>query len=388
MAWLSGYSYRIPFIINKVDGDITNYPHKLYLTGNASEITAGGGSGITLKDMTTIFNIVPDADKLKIAVTTSDGETPCYVEVVSWDAANKQAELYTKINLSSSATTTIYFYFGAANANTTYVGATGSADYIANIASHVWDSNYVAVYHMNDGADTSHIYDSTSNVNYGTKYADGNPAVADGLKGKGQTFSGSNVIAFSPSVSNALTGSGYSTVSIIAKQTGDTSIPRYIIRLLSASGNARHYLASNVSSGHLTSYHRSNIESSSTAMTSTLDFGDGSYHSATTKADLAGHMLYAYLDGGAEQSQSVTAFDYTTYQTANTHPGYIGQIGSGDSEWIGIIDELRISNTARSAAWIKATNYSERDTNGTWGSIEPVLTATLDMYSLTAIMGG
>ncbi|MFA5299365.1 MAG: hypothetical protein WC389_14340, partial [Lutibacter sp.] len=65
-----------------------------------------------------------------------------------------------------------------------FVGVTGSAP-----AEAVWDANYVAVYHMNDNPDTSHIMDSTTNDYDGTKLSANNPLEADGDLGKKQTFS-------------------------------------------------------------------------------------------------------------------------------------------------------------------------------------------------------
>jgi hypothetical protein len=49
---------------------------------------------------------------------------------------------------------------------------------------------------------------------------------------------------------------------------------------------------------------------------------------------------------------------------------YIGSIG-GDCYFNGMIDEARISNTARSAAWIKATNDALRDNMVSFDSVPP-----------------
>ena len=178
-TWLSGFSNRLAITISpdNIDDTLTDYPVKIWLSES---------SGINTADLSSVFNkLGSDANRKKIAVTTSDGLTQCYVEIANWDTENKQAELHVRVpSVSSSASTVIYLYYDADHAdNDSYVGDTASTP-----AKAVWDANFSAVYHMNDGADTSHIYDSTSNVNHGTKLAANEPLEVDGLKGKAQEF--------------------------------------------------------------------------------------------------------------------------------------------------------------------------------------------------------
>ena len=82
----------------------------------------------------------------KIAVTTDNGTTECYVEIDNWDPINKTANLWFEApSVSSSSNQIFYLYYDSAHAdNTTYVGDTGDAP-----AQQVWDANFKAVYHMN-----------------------------------------------------------------------------------------------------------------------------------------------------------------------------------------------------------------------------------------------
>ncbi|MDX9777002.1 MAG: DUF2341 domain-containing protein, partial [Petrimonas sp.] len=184
--WLGDWERRTKLTINysgKIDTSLTNFPILVYLGYNSS--------GINSQDMTRVFDeLQSDANRKKIAVTTSDGSTQCKVEIEKWDDTNEQACLWVKVpTVSSSANTDLYLYYDSSKAdNTTYVGDPGSAP-----AQDVWSNGFVAVYHMNDGADTSHISDSTSGQHTGTKVGANEPyEITSGQIGEAQSFDGVN----------------------------------------------------------------------------------------------------------------------------------------------------------------------------------------------------
>ena len=115
-SWLSGWSYRVEITIHsdKIDGALVDFPVLLYLSTS---------SGIDPDDVSFVFDEL-GAEKLKLAVTTGDGTTQCYVEIEKWDDANEQAWLWVKVpSISSSANTTLYLYYDSTQPdNTTYVG--------------------------------------------------------------------------------------------------------------------------------------------------------------------------------------------------------------------------------------------------------------------------
>ena len=134
-AWLSGWDKRVKMTIDS--GDITdnlsNFPILVYLSAS---------SGRTSVDVSAVFDeLTDDANRKKIAVTKSDGETECYVEIENWDHATKKAYLWVKVSgensISSSADTDLYLYYDVDHAdNTTYVGDVDSAT-----AANVWDND-------------------------------------------------------------------------------------------------------------------------------------------------------------------------------------------------------------------------------------------------------
>ena len=178
MAWLGTWANRLKLTIDsgKIDtADLTDFPVMVHLSA---------ASGIGDADVSAVFDeLASDANRKKIAVTTSDGTTQCYVEIELWDDANEQAWLHVKVpTVAYDADTILYLYYDSAQAdNTTYVGDTTDA-----VTHNVWDANFVAVYHMaqdpnGDGADA--IKDSArSNANEGTP--GGSMTTADLVSGK------------------------------------------------------------------------------------------------------------------------------------------------------------------------------------------------------------
>ncbi len=145
------YRYRCNLAIDhtKVAEDLVDFPIFINICDE---------SGIDGADLTPIFDEL-GASSLKMAVFSG---VERFVEQVDWDTVNERAELHTALNISSVADTPIKIYYDSeALDNVGYVGATGSIP-----AQSVWDSSFVAVYHMNDNPAGDGILDSTSNVNH------------------------------------------------------------------------------------------------------------------------------------------------------------------------------------------------------------------------------
>ena len=144
-------------------------------------------SGINGEDISCVFDeLTSDANRKKIAVTTDDGTTQCYVEIEEWDDANEQAYLWVKVPaIDDTVNTDLYLYYDHTQVdNDTYVG-----DIESTPAMAVWDANFLMVQHLRD-ATTSTIKDSTTNNLDGTKTGANNPIVtASGKISDAQDFS-------------------------------------------------------------------------------------------------------------------------------------------------------------------------------------------------------
>jgi len=91
MAWLGSWAKRIKLTISNtnVDSDLSNFPILVYLSAS---------SGIGDVDVSCVFDeLASDDNRLKIAVTTDDETTECYVEIERWDDANEVAWLWIKV---------------------------------------------------------------------------------------------------------------------------------------------------------------------------------------------------------------------------------------------------------------------------------------------------
>ena len=344
-SWLIGWDKRIEFTVDKdeVDATLSNFPVALILSSSA---------GIGNDDVTQIFDEI-SSNSLKLAVTTDNGTTECYVEVAHWDDGSEEAELYVKVpSISSSSDTTLYLYYDNDHAdNTDYVGDTNDV-----IAESVWDANYKAVYHMSDGADTSHIYDSTSNDNDGTKKGANEPNEVAGDVGYAQDFDGSDYINLSND--SSLDVGTELTVMTLFKLPNVHVNDNNLVQKTYLSGTSYPYVIS-VSWSDLTTYVGSH---------SLLTTGDALSSDTWTLATLiwTGTKQRIYL--GASQ---VAENDYIGPVKNNTKDMNLGRKEYGDSGYLtGKQDEVRISNIARTPGEIAATNSGLRDTLITYGSEE------------------
>lgn len=352
MALLGTWSNRLKLTIDntKVDATLTDFPVVIKL---------GASVGISGFDATAVFDeLTSDANRKKIAVTTSDEETQCYVEIEKWDDGNEIAVLHVKVpSVSDSADTILYLYYDSSQAdNTTYVGDTTDT-----VTHNVWDSNFEAVYHMAqdpNGDVANSIKDSTSNANDGTP--SGSMTTADLVSsqvGDGIDFDGSDdQISLGNPASLSL--SGDITISVIFKTT--TVAQAYqALACKDAGGNANYdfFVANDelIFQFYTGSWH---IHESTSANLSV-----DTYYLLTSVLDTSGNTVKIY-----KNDTEIYSAAETNNPTPNGASAYIGFDTVAADRPEGTIDEVSISSTARSAAWIKATYNSLWDSLITFGS--------------------
>ena len=340
----SGWANRVQITIDhtKITSDLTQFPVLIKISSS---------SGTSATNLTAIFTALGSNSK-KIAVTQADGTTQLNVEVEKWDNANQQAWLWVSKpgwSISSTQDTTLYLYYDNTHAdNTDYVGDTNSTP-----ARAVWDANYKAVYHLNDGADTSHIYDSTSNTNNGTKKAANEPIQVDGLSAKAQQFDGTNDYID--------TGAG--TASI----TGDLTLEAFFKPTTSSASEARALIDTRQSRNDYTLPYELALESGDNEPY--IRFGTGSSGVLIEASTLAPVNEFSYFYGsisgtaiscGLNAGTPYTGTFSGTRQTGTNVTLGMANIGTY-RQFTGLEDEVRISNIARSSAWLKATYYTLKD---------------------------
>ena len=256
-------------------------------------------------------------------------------------------------SVASGADTDIYYYYDNDHAdNTTYIGAINTT-----AGGHVWDSDFKAVYHMVD-ATTSTVVDSTSNNNDGTKKAANEPIEAIGKVGQGQQYDATNdYIDCGASDTLNITGNitieaigispDLNTYRDIAKRHAGDPWPGWGFRVSGASGHQ----------GKLQFYN------GSTTIRSTFTVDDNVWHYMAIVNDNTNSTFYKDTTSSSVSQGNPNSASGATF--------YLGAWDTtGSTCWKDILDEVRISSTNRSAAWLKGTYNSLWDSLLTYGSEE------------------
>ena len=360
MSWLDDWSKRIKLTVDNtnVDDNLSDFPVLIKISDS---------SGITSTDVTSFFTeLGSDANRKKIAITTLNGITQCYVEIERFDYSNSVAWLWVKVpSVVSGSTTEMYLYYDSTQPdNITYIGDTTETP-----AQNVWDSNFKLVMHMaqdpnGDVADA--IKDSTSNTNHGTPGGAMTSAdLVDGKIGKAIDFDGGNDhIGLGTDTSLNITTS-ITIETIINKVVNDIA---YAIlgKWLWSSGNYRSYylqiasdnklqfiLSSDGVNNTLDIKSITNIGLSDTYIAAKSDNVNASVFVGTNEEGSTSYNSGIYNREATPVAMGVQNFNQTLY-----------------SHMAGIIEEVRISNIARSAAWLKATHYSNWDGLVSFGAEE------------------
>ena len=147
-AWLDGWDQRIELTVDssKIDtANLTWFPVTVHLTAAQAE---------------EIFSeLDADADYMKVAFTKDDGTTELYAECELFDQSESVGIYHVSKDgwvLTHDADTDFYMYYdNDASSNSTYISKSGGT-----AGQSVYDANFKAVYHMNDGgiATTAKFY--------------------------------------------------------------------------------------------------------------------------------------------------------------------------------------------------------------------------------------
>ena len=263
------------------------------------------------------------------------GELQLPVEIERWDSENKQAWLWTKIpTIVSGTDTDLYLYYDSnQTTNSGYVGDVGDIP-----AQNVWDSNFVGVWHMSQdpSGGLSTIKDSTSSVNDGTPAGSMTSTdLVDGKISKALDFDGSDdVITLGTITTTAW------TAEIISKpinytQSGDGFI------VFDGNGIVQ-------ANGYWALLENSDCQRKGNSLSISGDF-------VNIVASYDGSSVYKMYENGVENSSSHVNSGWALGDKYYIAEGYSSRRPEGK------IDEVRVSNTERSTAWVKSTYYSNWD---------------------------
>ena len=323
MAWYNAsWTYRKSFTVDKtkLTADVSDFPVFLKLDDLGSDfwsaVKNGGGD---------------------IRITKSDGTTELAREIVICNTSTSKGELHFKADSVSSSTNTVFYI---------YYGNAGASDYAATDTygrNNVWDSNYVGVWHMSE----ANVVDSTGNGLTGTNT--NSTDSASPKVGSARTFSGSDQYIEIPAMNLSTPPISISTW---LKRNGTQGDYDGII-FSRASGTVAgiHTMAD-----HRLGYHWSNLFA---------NFNTG--HTLTDNTWEYATLAISGTNSGIMYKNGIAGTTNTDHHWPQTFAGvtYFGQDSEGGRFFAGDIDEVRISNIARSSDWITA-EYNNQNSPSTF----------------------
>ncbi|MGD2097962.1 MAG: PilC/PilY family type IV pilus protein [Desulfobacterales bacterium] len=372
IGWTSAahasYAYRKRITIdhNKVGGSVSHHydfpvlikiqnDANLKTTANGGNVTSSSGHDIVFKD-----NGGSQLDHEVLSYTGSTGSLLAFVRIPQ---------------LSTGTDTIIYIHYGDSSVTSSQQNKAG-----------VWDSNYVAVLHLQESGSGSsdEFKDSTSNSHDGTGgglASSGNssytPSRVSGLFGYAQDFDGSNdrirLDAVSDSTWSAVTVQAW----INPDDNGDDRIfgkcwgtgsddETWLLRQTGYKIGARMHTNSTYNGGF-----------------DMAGLSAGSWFLASVTWDAADNKLRVYLNGN--ELGSTTLNGTALYTTPPVSQPTIGNIPGGGRNYNGQLQEARVSMVARSAGWLQ-TEYNNQISPSTFYNIgnEEGITP---LYTINAVAG-
>ncbi|MCK9325575.1 MAG: LamG domain-containing protein [Bacteroidales bacterium] len=352
-GWGRKHEIEIPY--SKVDATCTDFPVYLNEDNFDSEIFDADGSYCALNG---------GGDLRFTSDEAGTSQLPC--EVVSFvtdnDPSNGKAEIYVKRSLSSSANTSIYVWYRKS-------GETQPAADSTYGSENVWNSSYKAVYHLSQDPSGSGacILDSTSNDNHGTPAGTMLTAdLVDAKLGKGLDFDGTDdyVSVVSTLITSVTAMSATAWAKSGSNNNGNPSVlGRY------SSDYHTWWLSRSQTLGKWRYRFKDSDGTVRDLSGSTTVANDTWYHLGFTNSGAAQSL---FVNGSSENDASYSGFDSSNIRT---------YIGAWSSESLypfdGIIDEVRITNTALASGWVSTeyNNLSSPSTFAVAGTPESVLTS-------------
>lgn len=343
-SWAS-YSYSRAIIIDhtKVStSDQTQFPILVCANGSAPcQATVSGlnqtGAGAKVQNSNG-YDIIFTTDSACTNKLTWDME--------SYVASTGEFQAWvtnTSTPLSSSVDTTFYICYGDATVSS-----------FQSTASAVWDSSYKSVYHSADNAASTTLVDAKGLTN-GTLTANSSTLTATGKIGKAIDYGGTNEASIGNSANES--GAAAFTEECWYKPTTVPGAQLLIGKSYNPGGQSvasmgLYGTSSGKGNTGMFFWRDNTIFSEAYDNTLVVTAGTWYHFAAVFNGSLSGNnRIIGYMNGASRFSTTNYggAFPTTLYSSGNAI-----KVGTGNP---GILDEIRISTTARSADWI-TTEYN------------------------------
>jgi 6-phosphogluconolactonase (cycloisomerase 2 family) len=356
-AWLDGnflYRKKITFSASTVSTNLTDFPVLVNLTSSNFDFTKAqsGGQDIRFSD--------------------SDGSTALNYEIEKWNANTQLASVWVKVPQVNASSTNDYIYM--------YYGDSTAAD--GQNASGTWDSNFKAVWHLdeNPAGSAPQMSDSSGNGNSATSNS---MSSSDNIAGQ---IASSTRFGTGGASTKYLTKADNATLDLSTAGT----IEAWVYAINANNGNGI------IHKGQLHAF-TDEAYSLQTYSGPGVDFyinaggGTNTFLSGSTFSQNAWHHIVGTWDGTNAKIYIDGTLDASVGSTVSVlNSSGALQIGtqtldSPSSEaWQGNLDDPRISDIARSAAWIRAEYLNGTNAFNTFGSEESAALFKLSGGSLSS----
>jgi autotransporter-associated beta strand protein len=282
--------------------------------------------------------------------TKSNGDHLPY-QIERWDNTNSLAEIWVKIDTVRGYNNTQYF--------TMYWGKSDALD--SSNGSAVFDSSngFRAVWHLKEDptGGSQAMKDASVNANHGTSEGSMTSGdLVDAVIGKGIDFEGTNDAVTAPSAS-AFNITSAVTVSAWFKARALTAWARIAVKSNTTNASPETNYGFVIDNGsHIRGEFNAAGVKSTVHGTTTLNTSDFFYGTATYD----GSAMKIYTNGSLDSTKTLSGA-----LTTNAQVFSIGKSGYSLNYLNGIIDEVTVARTARSADWIKLCYETQKPTQTT-----------------------
>ncbi len=337
LQYIGGFNYRRAIIINHnniPNTDQVNFPVLISSTNSTLASVLNGGH-------------VANANGYDLVFT---GDSACATklnyEVEAWNSTTGQITAWVQVPLVSHTTDTpIYMCYGNSSITTDQSNRAGT-----------WDSNYKAVIHFPSAPTLSGV-DSTSS---GNSLINSGGTVGTGQIGAAASVANGTFLSLS-NPSGFPTGAAQRTLETWFKKTDGNSSNEEIVAYGSNSTNFDRFAV----------YYGSQLGVETQGDAAFLPWSnDGNWHHFVLVMPAGGSTtanILMYLDGvlqtpsGGSQTLNTIAADFAVGTVAGAH---------GNSNFNGLVDEVRVSGSARSSDWI-ASEFANQSSPSTFYSLLP-----------------
>jgi PKD repeat protein len=323
------YRKNITTIRTRVSGSLTDFPILINFTSDAD---------LAARAMSNGYDIL---------FTASDGVTKLPHQIEQYTSSSGALHAWVKVPyLNSTANTTIFMYYG------------NSSSMNQQDRNNVWDTNYKGVWHLNETVTNEQTsgthYDSTSNGYNGNQHNNGpGTGKIDGA----QNFDGSGDYITIPHQS------GLSATSQLTMETW--------VYLSNAANDQKVVGKTNIGTGYLLGVQSNHLypefwNSAGTRYTFQSGTVNNNQWTHLVVTWQTGGNLIGYVNGAQVNSISAGSSNIGT----NTNNVIIAAAPWDVTAYLvtGLVDEVRISNIARSSDWIK-TEYNNQYSPPTFYSV-------------------